>query len=72
MRSRIRALGIEVLGWGLMALALLAAPLPVVPTLLLLAALLMLATRYAWASRLLEKTRGALASMRRPQRKTVS
>lgn len=54
-----------------MALALLAAPLPVVPTLLLLAALFLLATRYTWASRLLEKTRGALASMKRTQRKPV-
>lgn len=72
MRTRIRAFGIEVIGWGLLALALIFAVLPVVPTLLLLGALLLLSSRHAWASRLLEKARGAVSSMWRPQRKTVS
>jgi uncharacterized membrane protein YbaN (DUF454 family) len=72
MATRLRALGIEVIGWFLLALAVLVAPLPVLPTLFLLGALLLLSSRYAWASRLLEKTKRAMSFFWRPQRKRVA
>jgi uncharacterized membrane protein YbaN (DUF454 family) len=72
MATRLRALGIEVIGWFLLALAVLVAPLPVLPTLFLLGALLLLSSRYKWASRLLEKTKRALSFFWRPQRKRVA
>lgn len=58
--ARLKAFGIEVIGWGLLALAVVFSPLPILPSLLLLAALFLLSTRYSWASRLLEKTRKLL------------
>jgi hypothetical protein len=72
MRTRIRAFGIELIGWGLLALALILVLLPIVPTLLLLGALLILSSRYAWASRLLEKTRRLVSSIPRLQRKSAA
>jgi hypothetical protein len=57
---RLRAFGLEIAGWGLLALAILVSPLPVLPSLLLLAALVLLSSRYSWASRLLQKTRRLL------------
>jgi uncharacterized membrane protein YbaN (DUF454 family) len=68
MMIRLRDLGIECCGWVLLALAVVFVPLPIVPTLLLLAALLILSSRYSWASRLLEKARGYLPAF---LRKTV-
>jgi uncharacterized membrane protein YbaN (DUF454 family) len=60
MKIRIKALGLEAAGWVLLTLAVLALPLPVIPSLLLLAALFFLSARYSWASRLLAKTRRIL------------
>jgi CHASE2 domain-containing sensor protein len=60
VKSRLKAIGIEVAGWGLLVLAVLMSPLPVVPSLLLLGALSILSLRYSWALRLLQKTRRLL------------
>lgn len=60
MIARLKALGVEIVGWGLLALAVLVSPLPVIPSLLVLAALFLLSSRYSWASRLLHKTRKLL------------
>src|SRR5579863_129788 len=60
MATRLKALAVEIVGWGLLALAVLVSPLPVIPSLLLLAALFLLSSRYSWASRLLQKTRRVL------------
>ena len=57
MTTRLRYLAVEVIGWALLALAVVAFPLPVLPTLLLLAALLILSPRHSWAERLLSKIR---------------
>jgi len=57
MNTRVRDLAVEAVGWALLALAVIAFPLPVLPTLLLLAALLMLSPRHSWAQRLLAKIR---------------
>jgi len=57
MTTRLRYLAVEVIGWALLALAVVAFPLPVLPTLLLLAALLILSPRHSWAERLLGKIR---------------
>jgi hypothetical protein len=56
MMARVRTLGIELLGWLLLALAVLLSPLPLVPSLLIICGLAVLSTRYTWANRLLEKT----------------
>jgi Putative transmembrane protein (PGPGW) len=53
--TRLRAFGIEMIGWVLLALAVFVLPLPVIPSLLAVAALGILATRYSWASRMLGK-----------------
>jgi hypothetical protein len=65
MVTRLRDLGIEVAGWALLVLAVVFVPLPIVPSLLLLSALLILSTRYSWASRLLEKARSYLPAFLR-------
>jgi len=57
MAVRLRALGLEAIGWVLLVLAILVSPLPILPSLLLVAALFFLSSRYSWASRLLKKTR---------------
>jgi len=57
MAARLRDLGTEAAGWALLALAVIVLPLPVVPSLLLVAALAILSSRYLWAERLLEKVR---------------
>jgi uncharacterized membrane protein YbaN (DUF454 family) len=72
MATRLRAIGIELVGWSLLALAVLLAFLPILPTLLFLGALLILSSRYKWASRLLEKTRRAMSFLWRPQRKRAA
>lgn len=60
MFSRIAGFGREASGWGLLLLALVLFPLPVVPTLLLIAGLLFLSARYAWASQLMRRTKTML------------
>jgi hypothetical protein len=65
MVTRLRDLGMEVSGWTLLALAVIFVPLPIVPSLLLLAALLILSTRYSWASRLLAKAQSYLPAFLR-------
>lgn len=65
MMNRLRDLGIEVAGWALLALAVVFSPLPIVPSLFLLAALLILSSRYSWASRLLQAARKLIPVSRR-------
>ena len=62
--NRVRTMGREVWGWTLLALAVPAFPLPVVPTLLVIAGLLVLSGRYHWAGKLLAKARKMLPSRR--------
>ena len=57
MAARLRNLGIEVAGWALLALAVIVLPLPIVPSLLLIASLAILSSRYMWAEKLLDKVR---------------
>ena len=64
MAARLRDLGIEVAGWALLALAVIVLPLPIVPSLLLMAALVILSSRYLWAERLLEKMRKHFPALR--------
>lgn len=59
--TRLRNFGLEAVGWILLGLAIVALPLPVIPSLLLLAALVFLSARYSWASRLLQRTRRFLS-----------
>ena len=57
MRTRLREFGVEVVGWALLALAVVVLPLPIIPSLLLVAALAILSSRYSWALRILHKAR---------------
>ncbi len=56
MAARIKSLALEAAGWALLALAVLVLPLPLIPSLLVLAGLFILSARYSWASRLLQRT----------------
>lgn len=60
MFSRMAGLGREASGWSLLLLALLLFPLPVLPTLLVVAGLLFLSARYEWASQLMRRTKAVL------------
>ena len=70
MAAWLRNLGIEVAGWALLGLAGIVLPLPIVPSLLLIAALAILSSRYMWAERLLDKVRKSVPLFTR-QRKTM-
>ena len=50
-------LGKEVIGWALLALAMLLFPVPVIPSVLVVCGLLALSSRYCWAAKLLAKAR---------------
>jgi Putative transmembrane protein (PGPGW) len=60
MFSRIAGFGREATGWGLLLLALVLFPLPVLPTVLVIAALVFLSARYSWASQLMRRTKAML------------
>jgi hypothetical protein len=60
MFSKIAGLGREASGWGLLLLAVLLFPLPVLPTLLVIAGLLFLSARYSWASQLVRRSKAML------------
>jgi hypothetical protein len=55
MATRVQTFGKEVMGWALLVLAILLFPIPVVPSVLLVAGLLALSSRYCWAAKLLAK-----------------
>jgi putative transmembrane protein PGPGW len=57
MGVRARTWGREAGGWGLLSLAIVFFPLPVVPSLLLMSGLLILSTKYLWAENLLKRVR---------------
>jgi len=60
MFLRIAGFGREASGWGLLLLGRLVFPLPVLPTLLIIAGLLFLSARYSWASRLILRSKAML------------
>jgi Putative transmembrane protein (PGPGW) len=76
MAMRVRTWGREAGGWSLLSLAIVFFPLPFVPSLLLLAGLLILSSRYAWAKHLLKRMRAFLGSpapaVTLPQEKVVT
>jgi len=51
MATRVQMLGKEVIGWALLVLAILLFPVPVIPSVLLVAGLLALSPRYCWAAK---------------------
>ena len=55
MATRVQILGKEVIGWALLVLAILLFPIPVIPSVLLVAGLLALSSRYCWAAKLLAR-----------------
>jgi Putative transmembrane protein (PGPGW) len=57
MATRVQMLGKEVIGWALLVLAILLFPIPVIPSVLLVAGLLALSSRYCWAANLLARAR---------------
>lgn len=57
MAAKARTWGREAGGWGLLSLAIIFFPLPFVPSVLLLAGLLILSTKYPWAENLLKRIR---------------
>lgn len=63
MAPRVRIWGREAGGWGLLGLAILFFPIPVVPTVLLIAGLLILSTNHAWASSVLAKLQAKFPSL---------
>ena len=57
MAARVQMLGKEVIGWALLASAILLFPVPVIPSVLVVCGLLALSSRYCWAAKLLAKAR---------------
>lgn len=57
MAARARTWGREAGGWGLLCLAIIFFPLPLLPSLLLLAGLVILSSKYPWAESLLKRVR---------------
>jgi hypothetical protein len=55
MATRVQIFGKEVIGWALLVLAILLFPIPVIPSVLLVAGLLALSSRYCWAAKLLAR-----------------
>ena len=55
MATKVQILGKEVIGWALLVLAILLFPIPVIPSVLLVAGLLALSSRYCWAAKLLAR-----------------
>jgi hypothetical protein len=55
MRPRVRVWGREAGGWGLLGLAIIFFPFPVLPTVLLMAGLLILSSNHRWADNLIRK-----------------
>lgn len=63
MATRVRTWGREAGGWGLLSMAVIVFPVPVLPTLLGIAGLVVLSTHYAWAKKLLHKTQERFPSL---------
>ncbi|HET9182641.1 MAG TPA: PGPGW domain-containing protein [Candidatus Angelobacter sp.] len=63
MAPRVRIWGREAGGWSLLGLAILFFPLPIVPTVLLVAGLLILSANHAWASTVLRKVQAKFPSL---------
>jgi putative transmembrane protein PGPGW len=63
MAPKVRVWGREASGWGLLGLAVVFFPFPVLPTVLLMAGLLILSTNHAWASNVLRKLRAKFPSI---------
>ena len=63
MAARVRTLGREAGGWSLLALAVVFFPLPLVPSLLVIAGLIILSARYEWAQALLHKAQARFPAL---------
>ncbi|HEX2327660.1 MAG TPA: PGPGW domain-containing protein [Candidatus Angelobacter sp.] len=57
----------EATGWTSLGLALVLFPLPLLPTLLLFAGLMILAAHYAWAKRMLNRVKKLIPAAQPPQ-----
>jgi hypothetical protein len=57
MAKRVRTFGREAAGWSLIVLAIIFFPVPFLPTLLVVSALLILSAHYDWAKELLARLR---------------
>lgn len=72
MATRVRTWGREAGGWGLLTMAVIVFPLPILPSLLGLAGLLVLSTHYEWAKNLLHKAQLGLPSLFRKKSETIA
>jgi hypothetical protein len=63
MAPRVRVWGREAGGWSLLGLAVVFFPFPVLPTVLLVAGLLILSSNHAWAGNLLRKLQAKFPSI---------
>jgi Putative transmembrane protein (PGPGW) len=71
MAARVRTWGREAGGWILLGLAVLFFPLPLVPSLLIAAGLIILSSRYEWAKTLLHKTKERFPSLFKKEKEPV-
>ncbi len=72
MGSRVRTWGREAGGWSLLSLAILFFPLPVIPSLLLVAGLLILSSNHAWAGKLVRKGQERFPSLFRRKSEPIA
>jgi Putative transmembrane protein (PGPGW) len=72
MGSRVRTWGREAGGWSLLGLAILFFPLPLVPSLLLVAGLVVLSAEHVWAGKLLRKAQERFPSLTRKKAEPIA
>lgn len=73
MMARLgRTWGRGVGGWGLLSIAVVIFPVPILPTLLGIAGLLILSTEYDWARKLLHKAQLRFPSLFRKKTETIA
>ena len=72
MATRVRTWGREAGGWGLLGMALIVFPVPVLPTVLGIAGLVILSTHYAWAKTLLHKAQERFPSLFRKKSDAIA
>jgi hypothetical protein len=72
MGPRVRTWGREASGWSLLGLAIIFFPVPVVPSLLLVAGLAILSSKHTWAEKLVHKAQERFPSVFRKRTKPIS
>ena len=72
MGPRVRTWGREAGGWCLLGLAVLFFPLPFIPSLLLVAGLVILSTKHEWAGKLVRKVEEKLPSLSRKKAEPIT